>query len=193
MLNIFPFGKKQVKEENVTNNVEQPVESVSNENVVATPETVQPQVAPVTPQPAPTAPVEPVPAAPVENSDPNRKRVLLVVDDNKLNLKVASKLLSDSDCDIETVQSGKECIEKVQQDNKYDLIFMDIMMPDMDGVETMHTLKSMPGFHAPVVSLTADAVEGSREKYLGEGFDDYIPKPMDREEMHEAINKYLNQ
>ena len=64
-------------------------------------------------------------------------------------------------------------------------------MPDMDGVQTMHTLKSMPDFHVPVVSLTADAVEGSREKYLCEGFDDYIPKPMDREEMHDAINKYI--
>ena len=187
MLNIFPFGKK--KEENVTNTVE---------NVEMTQQVTEPVVQDTTQ----AAPVEVAPTAPIQNDvvasvapvndDPNRKKVLLVVDDNKLNLKVASKLLSDMGCDIETVQSGKECIEKVQESNKYDLIFMDIMMPDMDGVQTMHTLKSMPGFHAPVVSLTADAVEGSREKYLGEGFDDYIPKPMDRNEMHDAITKYIN-
>ena len=176
MLNIFPFGKKHEENNNTEVVTETPVEETPTQDVY-----------PVTPTPTETS----VEAAPVENNDPNRKKVLLVVDDNKLNLKVASKLLGDFDCDIETVQSGKECIEKVQQDNKYDLIFMDIMMPDMDGVQTMHTLKSMPDFHVPVVSLTADAVEGSREKYLCEGFDDYIPKPMDREEMHDAINKYI--
>ena len=197
MLNIFPFGKK--KEENVTNTVEnvemsqQVTEPVVQETTQAAPVEVAPTASIQNDAVAPVQSemVQPVAPAPV-NDDPNRKKVLLVVDDNKLNLKVASKLLSDMGCDIETVQSGKECIEKVQESNKYDLIFMDIMMPDMNGVQTMHTLKSMPGFHAPVVSLTADAVEGSREKYLGEGFDDYIPKPMDRNEMHDAITKYIN-
>ena len=197
MLNIFSFGKK--KEETTTNTVEnvemtqQVAEPVVQQNV-QTPEVDVAPAAPVQNEvvtPVQSEMVQPVAPAPV-NDDPNRKKVLLVVDDNKLNLKVASKLLGDMGCDIETVQSGKECIEKVQENNKYDLIFMDIMMPDMDGVQTMHTLKSMPGFHAPVVSLTADAVEGSREKYLGEGFDDYIPKPMDRNEMHDAITKYIN-
>ena len=197
MLNIFSFGKK--KEETTTNTVEnvemtqQVAEPVVQQNV-QTPEVDVAPAAPVQNEavtPAQSEMVQPVAPAPV-NDDPNRKKVLLVVDDNKLNLKVASKLLGDMGCDIETVQSGKECIEKVQENNKYDLIFMDIMMPDMDGVQTMHTLKAMPGFHAPVVSLTADAVEGSREKYLGEGFDDYIPKPMDRNEMHDAITKYIN-
>lgn len=190
MLNLFPFGKKH-EENNNTEVVNNPVEEAPTENVYPTiPTPVEAPVEVSTPTEVPVSEVQA--EAPVENSDPNRKKVLLVVDDNKLNLKVASKLLSDFDCDIETVQSGKECIEKVQQDNKYDLIFMDIMMPDMDGVQTMHTLKSMPDFHVPVVSLTADAVDGSREKYLGEGFDDYIPKPMDREEMHEAINRYIS-
>ena len=197
MLNIFSFGKK--KEETTTNTVEnvemtqQVAEPVVQQNV-QTPEVDVAPAAPVQNEvvtPVQSEMVQPVAPAPV-NDDPNRKKVLLVVDDNKLNLKVASKLLGDMGCDIETVQSGKECIEKVQENNKYDLIFMDIMMPDMDGVQTMHTLKAMPGFHAPVVSLTADAVEGSREKYLGEGFDDYIPKPMDRNEMHDAITKYIN-
>ena len=139
MLNIFSFGKK--KEETTTNTVEnvemtqQVAEPVVQQNV-QTPEVDVAPAAPVQSEvvtPVQSEMVQPVAPAPV-NDDPNRKKVLLVVDDNKLNLKVASKLLGDMGCDIETVQSGKECIEKVQENNKYDLIFMDIMMPEMDRI-----------------------------------------------------------
>ena len=124
--------------------------------------------------------------------DPSIPKVLMVVDDNKLNLRVATKLLEEYNFQIETANSGAECLEKVNSDNKYTLIFMDIMMPDMNGVETMHKIKDIDTFKIPVVALTADAMEGSREKYLGEGFDDYISKPINREILEETLSKYLN-
>ena len=128
--------------------------------------------------------------APIED-DPNRPKVLMVVDDNKLNLRVATKLLDEYNFEVETANSGEECLQKVNSDDKYTLIFMDIMMPNMNGVETMHKLKDQESVKAPVVALTADAMEGSREKYLGEGFDDYISKPINREILEETLSKYI--
>ena len=126
-----------------------------------------------------------------EDNQPNNRKKLLVVDDNKLNLKVASKLLENFDFDVETSNSGFECIDKINNQNKYDLIFMDIMMPDMDGVETMKKLKNM-SLKTPIVALTADAVEGSRERYLEEGFDDYVAKPIDQMTLEETLHKLLH-
>ena len=126
-----------------------------------------------------------------EDKDLNNKKKLLIVDDNKLNLKVASKILENFDFDVETSNSGFECIDKINNQNKYDLIFMDIMMPNMDGVETMKKLKNM-SLQTPIVALTADAVEGSRERYLEEGFDDYVAKPIDQMTLEETLNKLLD-
>lgn len=195
MLSIFPFLKKSEKiDEQVIENIQNNNSLQDTENTIVGDTNIDNSVGQENNMTTDgsVGNLSEQASMPVDTRDPNRKRVLLVVDDNKLNLKVASKLLSEFNCDIETVQSGRECIEKVQENNKYDLIFMDIMMPDMNGVETMHKLKSMENFHIPVVSLTADAVEGSREKYLGEGFDDYIPKPMNKDEMRNAINKYID-
>lgn len=116
---------------------------------------------------------------------------VLIVDDNKINLKVASRLLENYKLDITTVESGVLCIDKVNSDT-YDLILMDDMMPNMSGVETLHKLKEIDGFATPVVALTANAVTGMKEKYLNDGFDDYLAKPINRDELNNIVAKYLN-
>ena len=118
-------------------------------------------------------------------------RKVLIVDDNKINLKVASRLLENYKLDITTVESGALCIDKVNSDT-YDLILMDDMMPNMSGVETLHKLKEIDGFASPVVALTANAVTGMKEKYLNDGFDDYLAKPINRDELNNIVVKYLN-
>ena len=115
---------------------------------------------------------------------------LLVVDDNKLNLRVASKLLGALNFDVSTANSGIEAINRINGGEKYNLIFMDIMMPEMDGIETMKKLKEI-GFANPIVALTADAMDGSREKYLSAGFDDYLSKPIDQMTITETLEKFL--
>ena len=118
-------------------------------------------------------------------------RKVLIVDDNKINLKVASRLLENYKLDITTVESGALCIDKVNSDT-YDLILMDDMMPNMSGVETLLKLKEIDGFATPVVALTANAVTGMKEKYLNDGFDDYLAKPINRDELNNIVAKYLN-
>ena len=82
--------------------------------------------------------------------------------------------------------SGKECLDKVKE-VKYDVIFMDIMMPEMDGVETFKKLQEIDGFDIPVIALTADAETGAKEKYLKLGFNNYISKPIQIDILHNAI------
>ena len=120
-------------------------------------------------------------------------RRILVVDDNKLNLKVALKFLSRYKFQTDEAYSGQECIDKVKAGNHYDIIFMDIMMPNMSGVETFHELQRIEGFSVPVVvALTADAVDGAQERYLGEGFAEYISKPIVRERLDKVIHEVLD-
>lgn len=116
---------------------------------------------------------------------------VLVVDDNALNLKVASMLLKKYSLMVETVSSGFECIEKWKRGERYDLILMDDMMPKMSGSETLKQLKEDPSFQTPVVALTANAISGMREKYLNDGFDDYLAKPIDRTELDRVLEHYL--
>ena len=116
---------------------------------------------------------------------------VLIVDDNKLNIKVATRLLEDYGITVDSCMSGAECLEKVKY-IKYDLIFMDDMMPRMSGTETFHKLKEDPNFSTPVVVLTANAIAGMEEKYLSEGFDSYLSKPIERKALDNVINKYLN-
>lgn len=108
---------------------------------------------------------------------------ILVVDDNTLNLKVASQLLKRYSADVECVDSGYHCLEKIMSGEKYDIILLDDMMPKMSGVETLKKLKDLPDFSIPVVALTANAITGMREKYIGDGFDDYLAKPIEKDEM----------
>ena len=116
---------------------------------------------------------------------------ILVVDDNQLNLRVAERLLSAYKCDIECVSSGSECITKIANGEKYDLILLDDMMPKMSGSETLVKLKEMDNFNIPVCALTANAITGMKEEYLNKGFNDYLSKPIVKEELNRVIKKYL--
>ena len=116
-------------------------------------------------------------------------RTILIVDDNKLNLKVGSKIIkSIYNPNIEFCESGYECIDKIKAGSKYDLILMDDMMPKMSGVETLKELNKIEGFNTPVVALTANAIAGMREKYIDAGFNEYIAKPIEKEELKKVIN-----
>ena len=117
---------------------------------------------------------------------------VLIVDDNKINLKVASRLLKDYNLKTEEADSGFECINRILQKEEYDLILLDDMMPKMSGVETLKKLKEISDFHTPTIALTANAISGMKEKYLKEGFDDYLSKPIDRKELNRVIRKFLN-
>ena len=108
-------------------------------------------------------------------------RKILIVDDNKLNIKVARRAISDFDFEIDECYDGLECLNKVVVGNEYDLILMDIMMPNMSGETAIKRLKENPNFKIPVIALTADAVAGAKEKYVSEGFVDYIAKPFNKE------------
>jgi len=118
-------------------------------------------------------------------------KVILVVDDNKLNLKVAEKLLAEYKISVMCANSGDECIEHVKAQEKYDLILMDDMMPHKSGTETLAELKQIDGFDMKVIALTANAISGMKEKYLNAGFDDYLAKPIERSELTRVLNKYL--
>lgn len=121
-----------------------------------------------------------------------KSKKVLIVDDNKINLRVASKLLSNFDITADTVESGFECIDKINEGIKYDLILLDDMMPRMSGVETLQKLKELSGFNIPVVALTANAISGMREQYLESGFNDYLAKPIEREELSRVLREYLS-
>lgn len=117
---------------------------------------------------------------------------ILVVDDNTLNLKVATKLFERYHATIECVDSGFRCLEKIQAGEKYDIILLDDMMPKMSGVETLQKLKQLPNFSIPVVALTANAITGMREKYLADGFNDYLAKPIEKDEMIRVFASILH-
>ncbi len=126
-----------------------------------------------------------------EEVNVQNKKVLLV-DDNKINLKVAERLLKTYGIDVECVDSGFACIDKIKAHEKYDLIMLDDMMPRMSGVETLKKLKEIPGFDMKVIALTANALTGMKEKYLNDGFDDYLAKPINKDELNKIVNRYLN-
>ena len=115
---------------------------------------------------------------------------ILLVDDNEINNKIASNAMKEYNFTIDYALSGKECLERVKE-KKYDLIFMDYMMPEMDGIETLKHLKEIENFDTPVVTLTADAGEKSREKFLSAGFDEYIAKPINKKVLNDVINKLI--
>ena len=117
---------------------------------------------------------------------------ILLVDDNLLNLKVAEKMLKKYNFNITSVKSGLECINYTKN-RKYDLIFLDHMMPEMDGIHTLYYLKKrVAGFDTPVVVLTANAIEGSKEMYFREGFCDYLSKPIDQVELDRILREQLH-
>ena len=118
---------------------------------------------------------------------------ILVVDDTPMNLTVFSGLLKRTRVKIDEAQSGQECLEKSRL-KKYDLIFLDHRMSQMDGIETLKRLKSEednPNLDTPIISLTANAVSGAREQYIAAGFDDYLTKPIISEKLESLMIRYL--
>ncbi len=117
---------------------------------------------------------------------------VLIVDDNLLNIKVAKRVLEGYKFNVESVTAGKDCVYKIKEGVKYDAIFMDHMMPEMDGIETLHVLKKLDGYELPpIIALTANAVSGMKEMYLSEGFDDYLSKPINVQELDRVVNKFF--
>lgn len=116
---------------------------------------------------------------------------VLVVDDNKLNLKVTSKLLEVFNVDVTLLETGQECVELIKSGTKFDIIMMDQMMPNMDGTKTLSKLKEIEGFSTPVIALTADAMVGQKEKYIDAGFSDYLSKPIDKSELARILKKFV--
>ena len=122
---------------------------------------------------------------------PNSSKRILVVDDNELNIKVLIRLLEKYNFIIDTVMSGDECIQKIESRNQYDLVFLDDTMPNMSGVETLNRLRKLDYYNSPTIALTANALAGMREYYLSSGFDDYLAKPIEKNELNKILNKYL--
>lgn len=118
---------------------------------------------------------------------------VLIVDDNEMNLFVVQKLLERTQVQMTTCMSGKECLSLMQKEH-YDVILLDHMMPEMDGIETLKASKEMEGnlcMNTPVIALTANAMAGVREKYLAEGFDDYLSKPIKGNALEDMLKKYI--
>ena len=124
---------------------------------------------------------------------PNAK--ILVVDDTVMNLTVVKGLLKQTKIQIDTAESGYDCLKLVEK-NHYDIIFLDHRMPGMDGIETLQKMQTLPGnknHKTPVISLTANAISGAREEYISAGFQDYLTKPINSVMLENLIIKYLPQ
>jgi len=117
---------------------------------------------------------------------------VLVVDDNEFNIRVAEGLIGLFKINVQTAFSGKEAIEMVQK-NDYDIVFMDHMMPEMDGVEATGRIRDLGKKYKrlPIIALTANAVQGAREMFLSNGFDGFISKPIDIQEMYRILKEWL--
>lgn len=118
---------------------------------------------------------------------------ILVVDDTQMNLTVVEGLLRRSQIHVDTALSGREALELVQH-KRYDVIFLDHRMPEMDGVETFHEMQKLPNnmsASAPCIMFTANAVSGAREAFLAEGFANYLTKPVDSLELEKMLVRYL--
>jgi len=115
---------------------------------------------------------------------------VLIVDDAETNLYVAQGLMAPYELTIETANSGFKAIERIKDGNVYDIVFMDHMMPIMDGIEATAKIREM-GYMHPVVALTANAVAGQAEVFLANGFDGFISKPIDMRQLNEALKKFV--
>lgn len=135
----------------------------------------------------------------IEENDIEKKELLdcskykvLIVDDDELNLNVASRILSRYKFQIDTCTNAQDCIYRVKSEENYDMIFIDPIMPVMDGVQLLHVLKKLNDYDIPpIVALTANAYSTARNYYLGEGFDEYLSKPVNFVELDSIINKYF--
>ena len=127
------------------------------------------------------------------NIDYSKKKIL-VVDDNKLNIKVARRALEPLHFkEIDDAENGLVCVNKIKEGNTYDIILMDIMMPVMSGETALKNLKEIEGFNTPVIALTADAIAGAEEKYKEEGFTSYIAKPFSKDQIKLKLDKVFEE
>lgn len=116
---------------------------------------------------------------------------ILAVDDNPINLKVFKALLKQTKINIYAAESGRECLELMKRES-FDMVFLDHMMPGMDGLETLSRIRSDGlGGGVPIIMLTANAIAGDREKYISQGFDDFLSKPVIPNELDRMILHYL--
>lgn len=118
---------------------------------------------------------------------------VLAVDDNRMNLMVIQEFLANYKIKVTTALSGKEALEKIEMAD-YDFVFMDHMMPEMDGVETLHRIRHKVGTYyqkVPVIALTANAVAGTREMLMAEGFSDFLEKPVERSVLERVLKRNL--
>ena len=119
-------------------------------------------------------------------------KIALVLDDNKLNVKVVKRLLEKYGFKVVTSSSGQDCINRVKKEEEFDIIFMDQVMEGMSGLETMRVLRGLDGYDIPpIILLTANAVAGMKEQYIKEGFDDYVPKPITTFVLEQLLKKYI--
>jgi CheY-like chemotaxis protein/HPt (histidine-containing phosphotransfer) domain-containing protein len=114
----------------------------------------------------------------------------LVVDDMETNLYVAKGFLLPYGLTVDTALSGMEAVKKIERGEVYDIVFMDHMMPGMDGIETVQAIRAK-GYMRPIVALTANAVAGQADKFMANGFDGFISKPIDIRELNAALNKFV--
>ena len=120
---------------------------------------------------------------------------VLVVDDNNVNLIVVTGLLKPTRAQVTTCESGAACLEMIKK-NRYDIIFLDQLMPDMDGIETLQKAKTLPGNlnrYTPFIALTANSGPGLKERFIQDGFTDYVPKPIDSSLLYEVFFKNISQ
>ena len=123
-----------------------------------------------------------------------KTKSILIVDDNKLNIKVARRSLEQLNFKtINECYNGKECVDKIKNNEKYDIILMDIMMPIMSGETALEELKKIDGFNTPVIALTADAVAGAEERYEKEGFTSYISKPFNKDQIKVKLDSIFKE
>jgi CheY-like chemotaxis protein/HPt (histidine-containing phosphotransfer) domain-containing protein len=117
---------------------------------------------------------------------------ILLVDDNATNRKVASQILMKAGCLVETATSGQEAINRLSQDTDFDLVLMDIQMPEMDGMETTRRLKKSFIELPPIVAMTAYAMKEDRERFLAAGMDDYLAKPIRAQQLIQMVGKWVH-
>ncbi|MCD7725639.1 MAG: ATP-binding protein [Clostridiales bacterium] len=119
---------------------------------------------------------------------------VLVVDDNKVNLRVASRLLKKFGIAPDLVDNGRDCVEMIRKNIRYDLIFMDHMMPEMDGIEAARLIRAIGAEYTdqlPIVALSANAVQGMEEEFLENGMNDFLPKPIELARLADILQRWL--
>lgn len=133
----------------------------------------------------------------IDEEEPNKKLDcasyrILIVEDNPLDLEVTKRLFSQYKFNIDSCSNGKDCIFKYKKGEHYDMILLDHVMPEMSGTEVMQVIRKLKDYEVPpLVALTANTFKGSKDKYLSEGFDEYLPKPIDLIELDALVNKYF--